>query len=229
MKAKDRVCIAFPHAGKVNTEFATNLIEINRKRTDRIDSIVGIGNISLLTRSRNVIVKNFLDETKAEWLLMMDTDQILSVEAFDKLINAANVTERPIVSALIFAAFWTDNDELRAVPVIYQDTENGPLPWDDYPDDQIVEIAAAGTGCLLIHRSILERIREEANENQGRDWAWFADGAINGRWFSEDLLFSRRIRALGIKIHAHTGAILPHRKEFWLDDRHHKPYHIKNS
>ena len=166
MKPKDRVCIAFPHAGKVNTEFATNLIEINRKRLDRIDSIVGIGNVSLLTRSRNVIVKNFLDETKAEWLLMMDTDQILSVEAFDKLINAANVTERPIVSALIFAAFWTDNDELRAVPVIYQDTENGPLPWDDYPDDSIVEIAAAGTGCLLIHRSILETIREQTNENQ---------------------------------------------------------------
>jgi len=229
MKPKDKVCIAFPHSGTVNTEFATNLVEINRKRLDRIDSIVGIGNISLLTRSRNVIVKNFLDETNAEWLLMTDTDQILSVEAFDKLINAANVTERPIVSALIFAAFWTDDDQLRPVPVIYQDTDNGPMPWDAYPDNQIVEIAAAGTGCLLIHRSILEKMRLEATENQGPDWAWFIDGAIGGRWFSEDLLFSRKVRSMGYKIHAHTGAILPHRKEFWLDDRHHKPFHIQNS
>lgn len=228
MKSKDKVCIAFPHNGKVNTEFAINLVEINRHRKDRIDSIVGIGNISLLTRSRNVIVKNFLDETNAEWLLMMDTDQILSVEAFDKLINAAN-SERKVVSALIFAAFWTDNDELRPVPVIYQNSENGPVPWDNYPDDSIVEIAAAGTGCLIIHRSVLEQIRKEANENQGADWAWFQDGAIGGRWFSEDLLFSRRLNALGEKIYAHTGAILPHRKEFWLDDRHHRPFHIKNS
>jgi hypothetical protein len=227
MKPKDKVVIAFPHSGKVNTEFAINLSEINRHRRDRVDTVIGVGNISLLTRSRNVIVKNFLDETKAQWLLMMDTDQILSVEAFDKLINTAN-DERKVISALIFAAFWDDSNNLRAVPVIYHETENGPQPWDNYPDDKIVEIAAAGTGCLLIHRSVLETMREQATENQGKDWAWFTDGAIAGRWFSEDLLFSRRLQSLGIRMFAHTGAILPHRKEFWLDERHHAPFHTQS-
>ena len=88
--------------------------------------------------------------------------------------------------------------------------------------NEIIEVDATGTGCLLIHRSVLEYMQENANPNQGRDWAWFAEGAINGTYFGEDLLFSKRLKSFGYKIHAHTGAILPHQKEFWLDQRHHK-------
>jgi hypothetical protein len=93
---------------------------------------------------------------------------------------------------------------------------------DAYPLDSIIEVDAVGTGCLLIHRSVLLDMQQKATPNQGKDWAWFVEGAIDGIYFGEDLLFSKRLKSMGYKIHAHTGAILPHHKQFWLDERHHK-------
>jgi hypothetical protein len=85
----------------------------------------------------------------------------------------------------------------------------------------LFEVDAAGTGCLLVHRSVLETMQDKCDTNQGKDWAWFWDGPIDGEWIGEDLLFCRRVRALGFPIYAHTGAILPHHKSYWLDDRQH--------
>lgn len=222
MKSRDRVCIAYPHSGTISAELSLNLITIARERRERFDSIVAVGNTSLLVRTRNVIVKQFLDDTEAQWLLMIDSDQKLPLDAFDKLCEAVHDKDRPVVAGLVFAAFWTDQQELLPVPVIYRwDDAEGITPMHDYPTDQVVEIDAAGTGCLMIHRSVFEKMREMATDNQGPDWCFFMDGPINGRWYGEDLLFSRKLKAMGIPIHAHTGAILPHNKDFWLDDRHH--------
>jgi hypothetical protein len=228
MKAQDKVVIAFPHSGSISTELALSFIDIARERKHRIDSIIGVGNISLLTRSRNLIVKHFLDDTKAQWLLMVDSDEELSLPVFDLLCATANETERPFVAGLVFAAFY-EGTQLRPVPVIYRNTEDrGLQPWDDYPHDQVVEIDASGTGCIMIHRSVLVKMRETALPNQGTEWCWFQDGAIAGRWFSEDLLFCRRVAALGFPMHAHTGAILPHKKTFWLDQSHHNDWRQAN-
>lgn len=229
MKQKDKVVIAFPHSGTICTELAMNLVDLTRERASRIDSIVGVGNVSLLTRTRNIIVKNFLDDTTADWLLMVDSDEVLSVETFDLLVATAHEVDRPFVAGLVFAAFY-EGTQLRPVPVIYRHTEQGGLqPWDDYTPDSVVDIDASGTGCILIHRKVFEKMRLEALPNQGSDWAWFNDGAIAGRWFSEDLLFCRRVAALGFPMVAHTGAVLPHKKSFWLDASQHQHWLQANS
>jgi hypothetical protein len=103
------------------------------------------------------------------------------------------------------------------------DSEKGLQPIDAYPEDQLIEVDAVGTGCILIHRSVLLDMQKQATPNQGSNWAWFVEGAIDGTYFGEDLLFSKRLKSMGYKIHAHTGAILPHHKQFWLDERHHTP------
>ena len=223
MKTKDKVAIGMVNDGSINCNLVIDLIQIARRRADKFDSFVQVSNIGLLTRSRNLLVKNFLEQTNATWLLMIDSDERLTLETFDKLIQTAHDKEKPIVSALVFAAFFDDDGSLRPVPTIYRELpESGLQAMDDYPIDTVVKVDAAGTGCLLIHRSVLLELQEKATENQGKDWAWFVDGAINGRWFGEDLLFSKRLASLGIPIHVHTGAICAHNKEFWLDERHHK-------
>jgi hypothetical protein len=167
-------------------------------------------------------VKNFLDDSHADWLLMIDSDQSLPLSVFDLLVDTAHKDDRPIVAGLVFAAFY-DNEVLRPVPAIYNISADGAMiPIDDYPKNQVTQIDGAGTGCLLVHRSVLEAMREKASPNQGTDWCWFFDGALDGRWFSEDLLFCRKATALGFPIFAHTGAILAHHKQFWLDERHHE-------
>jgi hypothetical protein len=125
------------------------------------------------------------------------------------------------VAGLVFASFETGYPYPQPVPTIFQDAPEGFLPLNKYDKDSIFQVDAAGTGCLLIHRSVLEAIQADADPHQGKDWCWFWDGPINGEWIGEDLQFCRRVRSLGFPIYVHTGAILPHSKNYWLDDRQH--------
>jgi hypothetical protein len=139
------------------------------------------------------------------------------------LLETAHDKERPVVAGLVFAGFGIEGAPYpKPVPAIFQDAPEGFLPLYKYDKDSVFEIDAAGTGCLLIHRSVLEKMRETADKNQGPDWCWFWDGPVDGNWIGEDLLFCRRIRALGFPIYVNTGAILPHQKSYWLDERHHQ-------
>ena len=224
MKSGHKVCIGMVNNGTIDSMLAIDLIHIAREKNGHFDHLVQVGNIGLTTRSRNVVVKTFLEETDADWLLMVDSDERLSIDAWHKLIDAAHDKDRPIVSGLVFAAFFDDQDGLRPVPTIYRmDPEKGLEAIDAYPIDELIEVDATGTGCLLIHRSVLLDMQKQATPNQGKDWAWFVEGAIDGTYFGEDLLFSKRLKSMGYKIFAHTGAILPHHKQFWLDERHHTP------
>jgi hypothetical protein len=222
MKTAHKVSIGACDPGQVNAAWAYNMIQLSQARSSRLGPFVRIKGSGLLSKLRNRVVKSFLDDTKSDWLLMIDTDEQISVNVFDKLIEAAHDKERPVVSGLVFAAFDAHKHLYpKPVPAIFAESPEGFLPLNNYDQNSIFEIEAAGTGCLLIHRSVLEKMREQADTNQGKDWCWFWDGPINGNWISEDLLFSRRIRQLGFPIHVHTGAILPHQKSYWLHDGHH--------
>jgi len=198
------------------------MFQLCQDRADRLGPFVRIKGSGLLSKMRNRVVKAFLDNTDSDWLLMIDTDEQLDTEAFDLLCQTAHDKERPVVSALVFAAFDAHKYLYpKPVPAIFQDVPEGFLPLFKYDRNAVFQIDACGTGCLLIHRSVLEKIREMADPHQGKDWCWFWDGPVDGNWISEDLLFSRRIRQLGFPIHVNTAAVLPHQKSYWLDERHH--------
>jgi len=228
MRSRETVCIAIPHDGNIDAQLTLDLVSLMRERRPRLDSLQMVQGLGLLARTRNIIVKNFLDQSNADWLLMVDSDQTLPVDVFDLLIETAHKDDRPIVAGLVFAAFYEDN-LLRPVPAIYNLSADGQmLPIDDYPKNAIFEIDGAGTGCLLVHRTVLQAMRENASPNQGSDWCWFFDGALDGRWFSEDLLFCRKATALGFHIFANSSAILAHHKQFWLDERQHDQWKSEN-
>lgn len=223
MKSAHKVSIGSCDPGIVNGAFAYRLIQLAQARSSRLGPFVRVKGSGLLSKQRNRVVKQFLDGTKSDWLLLIDSDEQLTLEAFDKLLETAHDKERPVVAGLVFAGFGIEGAPYpKPVPAIFQDVPEGFLPLYKYDKDSVFEIDAAGTGCLLIHRSVLEKMRETADKNQGTDWCWFWDGPVNGNWIGEDLLFCRRIRALGFPIYVNTGAILPHQKSYWLDERHHQ-------
>ena len=222
MKSAHKVSIGSCDPGTVNGAFAYRLIQLAQARSARLGPFVRVKGSGLLSKQRNRVVKQFLDGTKSDWLLLIDSDEQLSLEAFDKLLETAHDKERPVVAGLVFAGFGIEGAPYpKPVPAIFQDAPEGFLPLYKYDKNSVFEIDAAGTGCLLIHRSVLEKMRETADKNQGPDWCWFWDGPVDGNWIGEDLLFCRRIRALGFPIYVNTGAILPHQKSYWLDERHH--------
>jgi hypothetical protein len=228
MKQKDTVAIAWCHAGEMDTEFGLSIMAIIRDRPKRVGDFFCVEGLGLLAKSRNIMVKHFLDNTKNDWLLMLDCDERISPQTFDLLCATADQIERPVVAGLYFAALW-EGPSLRPVPLIFTaNEEQGLQPMDNYPQDQVVEVAAAGTGALLMHRSALQKLRDAAGEDQ-KDWAWFQDGPIGGnKWLSEDLMFCSRLAQNGIKMVAHTGAVLQHHKSIWVDQVHYLSWAANN-
>ena len=218
MRSSEKVAFAWPDGGQVDGAFAQALFDLSGARPGRlVGSLRSVG--GLLSRSRNRLVAKFL-ETDVDWLLMVDSDEVLTVPVFDKLIGAAHAIDRPILSGLVFSI--TDDPGAlvpRPTPTIFRADESGFHPILDYPRDQVIEIAACGTGALLVHRRVFETIRAGADEHEGRENCWFRDLPVAGDWLGEDLYFCRRARAAGFPIHAHTGAVLPHHKSYWVDDR----------
>lgn len=222
MKTKDRVVIGWCDPGQVEGDFALSLALISCERSSRLGPFVRVEGSALVSRQRNEIVATFLDQTKADWLLMLDADESISIAAFDKLLSAAHDTERPVVAGLYFGAFDQGALIPTPIPLLYRANNHGYQPLHDYPTDTVIEVDSAGTGCLLIHRKVLEHLRTLASEDEGPNWCWFNDGPIGGRWYGEDVIFCRRIKNAGFPIHAHTGAQLGHRKRFWLTAKHHE-------
>jgi hypothetical protein len=221
----EKLTIGICSPGYVSTLFMASIIDILRsqKVCGQFITLQGSGVIS---RLRNQVVSTFMQVTDDDWLLMVDTDQRFPLESFKKLVEAADAKERPIVSGVVFGGFETGSIYLEPVPCIFRlDHEEGGLrSFHDYPADSIVAVDATGTGCLLVHRSVFEKFRAEADPHQGDRWCYFQDLPMNGEWIGEDLLFCLKAVSYGFPIHAVTGAILPHERRYWLDERHHQDF-----
>jgi len=180
-----------------------------------------------LIEARNQAVREFLDEYPgADWLFWLDCDMGFEADALELLLGAADPVERPIVGGLCFAQREDEPDGMggwrtQATPTIYDwvtvgDQSGYAVRWD-YPLDTVTQCAATGSACILIHRSVLEKMREA-----------FTAGAIRPAWYdrlpnpstnqllSEDLSFCARAGALGFPVFVHTGVKTSHFKNLWL-------------
>lgn len=222
MRSRDKVAIGWLDPGQVDGMFMLSIASIYAQRLARVDALLRVEAGGLLSRGRNELVAQFLEYTDAQWLLMIDSDEQLSIEGFDKLIDTVHDTERPIVAGLYFAA-WGGDRASRPLIFTAQEGTTRFMPIMDYPTDKVIPIDSAGTGCLMIHRSVFEAIQADADPHEGKVWCWFRDMPVNGDWFSEDHYFCQRARGMGFPIHAHTGVVLPHRKRYWLTEKHFRP------
>jgi hypothetical protein len=82
-----------------------------------------------------------------------------------------------------------------------------------YPPETLVQVAGTGAAFLLIHRSVLERVRAEYGE-QWFNLIQYEDGTT----VSEDLSFCYRLLEHQIPVFVHTGVKITHHKEMWLDE-----------
>jgi hypothetical protein len=73
---------------------------------------------------------------------------------------------------------------------------------------------ALGTGCLLIARSTLERMKVQFADKEPWPFCGYDHITINGRpeYESEDYSLCRRAREAGAKLVSYTGIVLSHHK-----------------
>jgi GT2 family glycosyltransferase len=160
-----------------------------------------------ISKARNKLVSQAL-EGDSEWFLFLDTDMVIDDVTIPSLLCAAECSGADVIGALcVYESFD------GPIPTIYHfgnfDAGEVTRVLFDYPDGQILQVAATGTACLLVKRSVFEHI---AAENPGNPYPWFREEVINGQWISEDIMFCLLANAHGHPVFVDCTTPIGHAK-----------------
>jgi len=155
--------------------------------------------------NRNKIVKKFL-ASNCEWLLMIDADIVPPKDILDMTKHG-----KKIVSATVLGM----KNGIPHPLIMKMNEENGMyhmVSLDKYKeelrDDGLIEIDGSGTGCILIHREVLEKMEPP--------WFRFQYNKFGDVKYSEDYRFSQRAKEMGYKIYCDTNMPCKHYKKIDL-------------
>ena len=128
--------------------------------------------------ARNVACKMAI-QNGLEWLYFLDSDVVPPRDAVLRLMAHG----KPIVSGM-----YRRRSPPVAVPVMLRGGQ-----WiTQFPPNQLIEVDLVGAGCLLVHRTVLERLPPQRPE-AGKHWFdWRVDCAgllPPGECLSEDFTF----------------------------------------
>lgn len=220
--------IAYLHPNEITATFHESLIGLlgyDAAHARRIGPYAKVRCASGgIPEGRNQVAAQLLTEpAEIEWLFMVDADMGFEPDVLDRLRAVADKDECPIVGGLCFAQRETQRDgangfRCEARPTIYDWVEHGDghrrfTGRAHFPPNTLTQCAATGAACVLIHRSVIERIAEAHGP------VWFdrlrgSDGSMLG----EDISFCVRAGAVDAPIHVHTGVKVTHFKNLWLGE-----------
>jgi hypothetical protein len=219
--------IGFIAGPEVSKSFMKSYLELTHfDRTNfgylgkRADS--GCGPLQIVD-GRNQLAKALLDDPALQWLFMVDTDMGFDPDTLAKMLAVADPVDRPVVGALCFSQREVGADGMNGMdtfptPTIFnwmehEDGISRMTGANHYPVNTMIRVGATGTACVLIHRSVFERIAERDGPH------WFdqiklSDGMLEG----EDVSFCHRCMDLKINLWVHTGIRTTHYKHSWIGE-----------
>lgn len=230
MSSYPAVAVGYIHPGEVSAVFHISLLKLMLHETGR----TGVPPFVLANRcasgriieGRNEITRDFLDRTRAEWLWFIDADMGFAPDILERLLRSADRHERPVMGGLCFGLRRESTDpethaeRFRTFPTIYVwrefDDRVGFQVVVDYERDEVQLVSATGAACILIHRDVLEAIREQ----HGDEWFSAITHPKGPTTFSEDMSFCIRVAAADKPIHVDTGARTCHDKGGVFCDEH---------
>jgi GT2 family glycosyltransferase len=207
----EHVVIGYVTGGLNRNEFTTSLVGLTRRSRTVVDDVIAITSGPNISGGRNMVAAGFLEDHTAPWLFMCDTDMRLPWDTIDRLVAAADPSERPVVGGLCF----TENPGgARPLPTLYElvkDADGQPAfaRHQSWPDDGLVRVTATGAACLLIHRDALEHVGKASGCPAA---PWFQQVVLGASLIGEDLTFCLRCGAAGIPVHVATGVKTGHMK-----------------
>jgi hypothetical protein len=171
--------------GAIRSNFLLSVLNAFRGRDLHIERFSD----SLVTRARNRAASYFLRQTDRDYIMFIDTDIIFTKDHIDMLMES----DAPLLAGIYCIKQKGIAPCLNTLP--------GHV---DTPSGGYVEIARAGTGFMRVHRSVLEKMKEQGDIfyiNHGQDeWDFFRVGVVNKEYLSEDWWFCDRARELGFKV-----------------------------
>ncbi len=156
----NRILIGTPSTGTVRMEWVMarygQIIPTNWSATDAIQWISTYAPMRyLVADAQNLIVK-VLIEKNIEWLLLVESDNVLPPDAFIRLNRYMLDAKVPVVSGLYF----TKSNPPE--PLVYRG--RGTSFYKDWKMGDLVWVDGIPTGVILIHSSILKEMWKESPE-----------------------------------------------------------------
>ena len=214
----EKVVVTYPYPTHGSMRFHHSMLGVfvrDGATTKRIvdgGELIAVSSGANITNARNEAVEKFLSlPSKPDWLWIIDTDMVFETDVVERLVAAADPVKRPIVGGLCFS--WQQGKFAR--PTTYTVRTDGQVGvlWA-YPEDRLFEVDATGTGCLLIHRSVLEAVGAKYAE----PYRWFRETEIAGLPIGEDITFCIRARACGFPVFVDSSIKVGHEKTIVVDE-----------
>ena len=228
---KDAVTVAYIHSESVTFSWYHSMSELQMYDVATHQRLWAGGYIALtaetdgLADARNRAVKLFLEERDAPWLFWVDTDMGFSPDTVERLLAAADPVERPVVGGLCFTQRHEKSDNMGgwrmlATPTIFDWGHDGDkmgfiVKWN-YAPDAIQQCMGTGSACILIHRSVFEKIKAKYGEHwYDRYW-----NPTMERLVSEDLAFCTRANDpdVACTVWVDTAVKTTHKKTQYLQE-----------
>lgn len=219
--SNETLMVAWCDNGMVDGQFAQGILSILASSGVKIDTINRVyGN--QIGRQRQIVFDQWSDTNKSDWLLWIDSDIVLTPDAFQKVWETADKLSKPVVTGIYFISKDAESTLSKPYPAIFYNTS------DDFkidhihplPENKILKIDSAGFGFVLMHRSIIEPMKKN-----NPHYSMFAEKENLGEeYVSEDISFFRNLKKSNIPLYAHTGALVQHIKRFSLDINYYNMY-----
>lgn len=220
----EKVVIGYLHPGLVHAAFMESVLDLLVYDTAFHKRIVsGGGRLATqaganLSGPRNGIVKKFLEYGQADWLWMVDSDMTFTPDIVEKLLEFADPETAPIVGGLCFG--FDDRGDIQPTLFGLMGEEQHPqvIRYHEWPPDAMFQVSATGAACLLIHKSVFDRMRDFKVPSRDRPgfndaFPWFQELEHDGQPVSEDIAFCWRAGIAGIPLYVNTAVRLGHIKD----------------
>ena len=222
--SKETVALAWCDGGLVDGRFMDGLLLaiMNAPKIGmRVVNKIRV-NGNQIGRQRQVLFDNWADVTKTDWLLWVDSDIVVTPDSLKLIWDSADKVSRPVVSGTYFVSKENERSLMQPIPALFKEGSNKhelqiihPLP-----KNELIKVDSAGFGFLLMHKSIVPKLREVSP-----NYSLFAEEeGVGDKYISEDIVFFRKLKATGIDLYAHTGAVVQHMKRFSLDINYYNLY-----
>ena len=220
---QESISIAWCDNGMVDGKFMQGVCDVMLKSGLEFKSTLrSQGN--QIARQREIVISYWFDKTDTEWLLWVDSDVVISPEKFKLLWDNRDAEKRPIISGVYFTTDTPEEPLMIPMPTVFDFTDNkdggfGLSRVHPMPENKLIQVGAAGMGFVLMHRSVVEKIRATVPDSP-----LFMEMGRGTKFIGEDIYFFALCDQADIPVYCHTGATAPHMKRFSFDEHYYKAF-----
>lgn len=205
------VLLGYPHLGMVHDAFFQSALKMHAASAGKGYMRGAIGESSCnLPLNRNIIMNRFLElpeDQQTDWLLFIDTDIRFPPYTSAVLVKVAVETKADIIAVPYMLTNGCSTFGVKA-------ETGGYNTQASFTFDRAYEIDVAGTGCMMISRALLLKMRERYKHLEPWQFCNYDRIEINGKgeYESDDYSLCHRAQDIGARIIGYTGVVLGHMK-----------------